>query len=274
MKEGLTRLGMHTITTKSWDIERIAQEYSKAGIKAVSVWRNLLKNRNIYKTGEIIRSYGIEIISVVRGGFFASSEKNERLRALEDTRKAIREASEIGAPMVVLVCGADARQELETSRSQIKNAIEELLPLCEELHVKLAVEPLHPMYADTRSAINTLSQANDLVEVFQNANLGVAIDVYHLWWDPNLKKEILRCGANGNIFAFHICDWISPTSDLLNDRGIMGEGCIDVKQIKNWVEQTGFNGYHEVEIFSERLWKEEPEELLDKIKTAYLTKVL
>ena len=127
------------------------------------------------------------------------------------------------------------------------------------------------MYADTRSAINTLAQATAMAESFSSTHVGVAVDVYHVWWDPNLQQEIRRCGKNNNLFAFHICDWKTPTTDMLLDRGLMGEGCIPIKQIRQWVEETGFNGFNEVEIFSNIYWKEDQNVFLGKIVEAYKT---
>jgi sugar phosphate isomerase/epimerase len=141
--------------------------------------------------------------------------------------------------------------------------------MAESHQIKLAIEPLHPMYADTRSAINTLAQANDMAEVIDSVMVGVAVDVYHLWWDPVLKSEIMRCGRNENLFAFHICDWSVPTTDLLLDRGLMGEGCIPVQEIRGWVEEAGFQGFNEVEIFSTKFWEGDQDEFLEKIIHAY-----
>jgi sugar phosphate isomerase/epimerase len=138
--------------------------------------------------------------------------------------------------------------------------------------VKLAIEPLHPMYAESRSAINTLEQANEMAEYFDSEYVGVAVDVYHLWWDPHLEQEIYRCGVHGNLLAFHICDWLSPTVDMLNDRGLMGDGCIDLKKIRGWVEDAGFKGFNEVEIFSHKHWAEDQHGFLMKIRKAYLGK--
>ena len=188
----------------------------------------------------------------------------------QENKKAIDEAETIGAPLLVLVCGADANQSLETSRSQIAEGIQKLLPYAEEANVKLAIEPLHPMYAGDKSAIVSLAQANDMAEELNHPFVGIAIDVYHLWWDNLLKQEIERCGKNNKIFAFHVCDWLSPTTDMLTDRGLMGEGCIPVKQIRTWVEKAGFKGAIEVEIFSERLWKQNQSAFLDNIKEAYI----
>ncbi len=135
---------------------------------------------------------------------------------------------------------------------------------------KLAIEPLQPMYADTRSAINTMKQANEVVEYFNSPFLGVAVDVYHVWWDPDLEHEIHRCGINNHLFAFHICDWLTPTVDMLNDRGLMGDGCIPIRQIREWMEISGFSGFNEVEIFSNKHWAEDQDEFLDRIIRAYL----
>ncbi|HEY9054822.1 MAG TPA: sugar phosphate isomerase/epimerase family protein, partial [Rectinemataceae bacterium] len=151
--------------------------------------------------------------------------------------------------------------------------IEAILPEAERLGVKLAVEPLHPMYADARSVINTLGQATDLCERIGSPMLGVAVDVYHLWWDPDLESQILRCGALGKILAFHVCDWRTPTIDFLNDRGLPGEGCIDIRLIRSWVERAGFSGFVEMEIFSNRLWAMDQDEFLARILRSFKEKV-
>jgi sugar phosphate isomerase/epimerase len=266
----LSKLCIHTITTKPWEIEKSAAEFGKAGVGGISVWRETLEGRDIAKTGDMLRSNGLEIVSLVRGGFFPSIDSVKRKESIVDNRLAIDEAEALGCPMVVLVCGAEPRISLEKSRDQIRAGIYAILPYAENVGVKLAIEPLHPMYADTRSGICTMEQANDMVEHFHSDYVGVAIDVYHLWWDPHLENEIYRCGENDNIFAFHVCDWLSPTVDMLNDRGLMGDGCIDIKQIREWVEGSGFDGFNEVEIFSNKHWAEDQHEFLDKIKYAYL----
>ena len=175
--------------------------------------------------------------------------------------------------MVVLVCGAKPNQSLKESRKQIQEGIEAVLPHAEASGVTLAIEPLHPMYADDRSAVNDLRTANEMAEYFKSDYVGVAVDVYPLWWDPCLKEEILRCGKNGNLAAFHVCDWRTPTEDFLLDRGLMGEGCIDIPQIRGWVEQAGFTGFNEVEIFSSKRWSGDQDAWLKEITEAYLTSV-
>jgi sugar phosphate isomerase/epimerase len=217
----------------------------------------------------MLRDHGLTIVSLCRGGFFAHKERIKRKSALEDNRSAIDDAAELGTDLIVLVCGADPAQSLEDSRAQIQDGIEAILPDAAAAGVKLAIEPLHPMYADTRSAINTLAQANDLAEKLHSPWLGIAVDVYHLWWDPFLEIEIDRCGRYGHLFAFHVCDWKTPTSDLLMDRGLMGEGCIPIKKIRMWVEAAGFNGFHEVEIFSNYWWSQDQHVFLKRIIEAY-----
>jgi sugar phosphate isomerase/epimerase len=265
----LSQLCIHTITTKPWSIEEAAKNFSAESVKGITVWRDALANRNIKQTGQLLRDQGLDIVSLCRGGFFPAKEKEKRKIAIEDNLKAIDEAAELEAPLIVLVCGADPSQSLEDSRKQIQEGIETILPQAEAAGIKLAIEPLHPMYADTRSAINTLAQANDMAVKINSPFVGVAVDVYHLWWDPFLEQEIKRCGENDHLFAFHICDWNTPTIDMLNDRGLMGDGCIPLNKIRSWVEATGFNGFYEVEIFSNKYWQQDQSQFLKKITKAY-----
>jgi sugar phosphate isomerase/epimerase len=266
----LSRLCIHTITHKPWTIEEAAAKFSASGVGGITVWRDTLTGRDIRKTGNLLRQLRLEIVSLCRGGFFPAVGEDALSAAVAENIKAIDEASELGAPMLVLVCGALPGQALEKSRSQIRQGIEACVKHAEQRGVKLTIEPLHPMYAGDRSAVNTLRQANDMAEYFASPWVGIAVDVYHLWWDPELEDQVRRCAENGNLSAFHICDWKLPTVDMLNDRGLMGEGCIDVKKIRGWVEATGFNGFNEVEIFSTRYWQQDQDKFFGQVKTAYL----
>ena len=265
----LSRLCIHTITTKPWPIETAAAKFAAAGVKGITVWRDTLAGRDVARTGQLLRDHGLAVVSLCRGGFFPGRSVADRQKALEDNRRAIAEAHALGAPLIVLVCGAVPGQPLAESRRQIQDGIAALLPDCQAANVKLAIEPLHPMYADTRSAVNTLGQANDMLEALQSPLVGVAADVYHLWWDPALEAEIARCGRLNALFAYHVCDWRTPTVDLLNDRGLMGEGCIPLRQIRAWVEATGFMGFNEVEVFSARLWATDQDAYLARIVSSY-----
>lgn len=266
----LSRLCVHTITTKPWSIEEATLSYAAAGVKGITVWRQWLEGRDIAKVGRGLRAAGIQPVSLCRGGFFPAPDAAGRRLAIEDNLRAIDEAEALGAPLIVLVCGAVPGQPLEESRRQIADGVMAVLDRARQANVKLGIEPLHPMYADSRSAINTVAQANDLCDRIDSPLVGVVVDVYHVWWDAELEGEIRRCGQAGRIFAFHVCDWRTPTEDLLNDRGLMGEGCIDVRRIRGWVEEPGFDGFIEAEIFSNRYWAMDQGEFLEKIKEAYL----
>jgi len=266
-----SRLCIHTITTRPWSIEEMTDRFAAAGVKGITVWRQALEGRNVAQAGDALRAAGLTVVSLCRGGFFPATDAAGRRAAIDDNLRAIDEAAALGAPLIVLVCGADPGQPLAESRRQIADGITAVLDRADQAGVRLAIEPLHPMYADTRSAVNTLRQANDLCEAIGSPSVGVVVDVYHLWWDPELKEQIDRCGRLGRLWAFHVCDWRVPTEDMLNDRGLMGEGCIDVPQIRTWVEEAEFrDGFIEVEIFSNRYWAMEQGEFLELIKEAYL----
>ena len=265
-----SKLCIHTQTTKPWTLEECIINFASAGVKGISIWRHLLEGKDLDKIKLLLDSNQMDVVSLVRGGFFPSVDPKKRLSAIEDNQLAIEQASALGAPLVVLVCGAEPKQSLESSRQQIKEGITALIPLAEKRKVKLAIEPLHPMYGAEKSAILTLGQANEMCELIDSPWVGIAIDVYHLWWDDQLKNEIIRCGKNKNILAFHICDWRVNTIDFLTDRGLMGEGCIDIKKIREWIEAAGFDGYNEVEVFSERLWSRDQKQYLKDIKKSYI----
>jgi len=267
-----SKLCVHTLTNKPWGIEACVKNYAAAEIKGITIWRNVLENKNLEDVKALLDDHGMEVVSLARGGFFPSVDVSTRELAIDDNLLAIEQAASVGAPLIVLVCGTDSGQSLIKSREQIAEGIIRILPAAQSAGVKLAIEPLHPMYAGDRSAINTIKQANDMAEMIHSDWVGVAVDVYHLWWDPALQFEIQRCAAHNHLFAFHVCDWKIPTVDFLNDRGLMGDGCINIPEIRSWVEDAGFSGYNEVEIFSDKYWAIDQKIYLEKIKQAYLTK--
>ena len=269
----LSRLCIHTITTKPWSIEEAVRRYSAAGVKGITVWRGTLLDLGPAGTGQLVRDHGLNVVSLCRGGFFAASSADRRARAIDENQRCIDEAAALGAPLVILVCGAESGQPLSESRKQIADGIAALLPHAAAAKVRLAVEPLHPMYAGDRSAVNTLGQAREICRQLNSPWLGIAVDVYHTWWDDRLADEIGACGREGTLFAFHVSDWRLPTVDLLEDRGLMGEGCIPIRAIREWVEGAGFKGFIEIEILSRRLWACDQAQYLENIKDAYLTEV-
>ena len=257
------------MTTKPLKFEEACSKYAGVGVKGISIWRDAVQGISAAKVKNCLKENGLTAVSYVRGGFFPSTDQAKRKAAIEDNLTMLQEASEMEIPLLVIVCGADPGQPLQTSREQIRNSIGEILGEAAKLGVRLAIEPLHPMYADTRSAITSLKQANDMAEYFNDETLGIAVDVYHLWFDDGLEEQINRCGRHNNLYAFHICDWKVPTTDMLTDRGLMGEGCIPVKQIRGWMEEAGFSGFNEVEIFSERHWALDQDRFLADIVDAY-----
>lgn len=273
MMADLSRLCIHTVTTSPLPIEEAVDAYAARGVTGITVWRDALKDRKPELVARRISDAGLRVVSLCRGGFFASHDPAKRRDALADNIAAVEEAASIGAPLVVIVPGADPAQSLAESRRQIAEGLAVTAARGRELGVRLAVEPLHPMYADTRSAINTLRQANDICDLVSDDHVGVAVDVYHLWWDPELQDQIRRTGRDGRLFAFHVCDWRSPTRDILLDRELMGSGCIDIPGIRAWVEEAGFAGAVEVEIFSTEYWAWDQSRFLDAIVEAYLAHV-
>lgn len=272
----LQKLCLHTITTKPWSLATAAKEYSAAGIGGVSVWRDAAQAHQdgLIDAGKMLRESGLEIVSYVRGGFFTGLEAETRAKSIDDNKKMIDEAAALGAPLIVLVCGATPGQSLFESRKQITESLAVLMPYAESAGIKLGIEPLHPMYADSRSAVVTTSQANNICEQVGSDHLGVTVDVFHVWWDEQLERDIKLLGQKERLFSFHICDWKNQPEDMLNDRGLMGEGVIDIRQIRKWVMDAGFCGFDEVEIFSNRYWAMDQNEYLETIKTAYFENCL
>jgi sugar phosphate isomerase/epimerase len=263
-------LCIHTITTQPWSAEECIRHYAAAGIAGITFWRYSLEGRDVVQLGNQARDAGLQIVSLCRGGFFPAKTPLERLKAVDDNRICIQQAYELGAPKIVLVCGAVPGQDLATSRHQIADGIAAILPDAQAAGVTLAIEPLHPMYADNRSAVNTLRQAHEICdELGSPKNLGIAVDAYHTWWDGELHDMIKLAGQKHRLTAYHLCDWKTPTTDLLNDRGIMGEGCIPLKQMATWVREAGFQGLHEVEIFSQQYWGMDQHIYLKKIVEAW-----
>jgi sugar phosphate isomerase/epimerase len=263
------RLAIHTMTHKPWSLRQCVDAFRHEGVGGITVWRNVLEPIGPAEAGRILRGSGLKVVAHCRGGFFPGSTKHARDLAIDDNKRCVDEAAAIGAPMVVLVCGAVPGMPLTEARKQIADGIFEVLPHAKARGVKLAIEPLHPMYAADRSAVNRMAEARHICEQLKSDHLGIALDVYHVWWDPDLKREIELAGQQKTLFAFHVCDWRVKTRDLLNDRGLMGEGCIPIREIRSWVEAAGFNGFNEVEIFSTEKWQMNQDEYLKTIKRAY-----
>ncbi|AFL49934.1 sugar phosphate isomerase/epimerase [Sinorhizobium fredii] len=236
----------------------------KHGITAIAPWRDQVAAIGLDEAARIVRSNGLKLTGLCRGGFFPAEEALGREKALDDNRRAIDEAAALGADCLVLVVGGlpGGSRDIDRARRMVEEGIAAVLPHARAAGVPLAIEPLHPMYAADRACVNTLGQALDICERL-GPGVGVAIDVYHVWWDPDLANQIARAGRLKAILAHHICDWLVPTRDMLTDRGMMGDGVIDLNGIRGQIEAAGFFGAQEVEIFSaENWWKRPAEEVI------------
>lgn len=255
-------------------LPEIIEACVRRGIRAISPWRDQVAAAGLATVSSLVRSHGLALSGYCRGGLFPAADAAGLQAARDDNRRAVDEAAELGAPCLVLVVGSlpgalqgkAAHRNIGLARAQVRDGIAELLDYALQVRMPLAIEPLHPMYAADRACVNTLEQALDLCDELDSARsgaLGVAVDVYHVWWDPKLQQQIARAGRE-RLLAFHVCDWLTPTTDLLNDRGMMGDGVIDIARIRGWVEDRGFAGYSEVEIFSTgNWWQRDVGEVLD-----------
>lgn len=249
-------------------LDQIIDLCAARGIRAISPWRDQVAAMGLDQIARQLRALGISLSGYCRGGFFPAADAAGLRAALEDNRRAIDEAKALDAPCLVLVVGGlpgaldgkAAYQSIGRARAEVRDGIAATLDYAREVRMPLAIEPLHPMQAAERACINTLEQALDLCDELdpeRSGMLGVALDVYHVWWDPKLALQIARAGGQ-RLLAYHVCDWLTPTRDLLNDRGMMGDGVIELQKIRGWMESAGFAGYSEVEIFSERDWWQRP----------------
>lgn len=267
-------LSINTATVrKQWPLDRIIEECARRDIRAISPWRDQVAAVGIDKIEQALRATGIRLSGYCRGGFFPAADAAGLKAALDDNRRAIDEARQLEAPCLVLVVGSlpgaltgsPAYHDIARARNEVRDGIAASLEYARQVGMPLAIEPLHPMQAAERACINTLEQALDLCDELdpgQTGMLGVAADLYHIWWDPKLQSQIERAGAK-RLLAYHVCDWLTPTRDLLNDRGMMGDGVIELKKCRQWMEHAGYQGFAEVEIFSEHWWSQPGEVVLD-----------
>ena len=278
-------LSINTATLRgAGRLDTIIEACARHGIRAISPWRDQVAAIGLERTAALVRSHGLALSGYCRGGMFPAIDAAGRRAALDDNRRAIDEAKTLAAACLVLVvgglpgalAGAALTRDIAGARRQVRDGIAATLEYAREVGMPLAIEPLHPMYAADRACVNTLEQALDLCDALDPAGsgvpggdaqaraaLGVAVDLYHVWWDPKLEAQIARAGKE-RLLAFHVCDWLAKTRDLLEDRGMMGDGVIDIPRIRGWMEAAGYGGYSEVEIFSaEDWWTRDGGEVLD-----------
>jgi sugar phosphate isomerase/epimerase len=263
------RLSLNLITVDHWSLAQAVDRCAAAGITTIGPWRHQLTDPNTRspmgapgpsraaEAARIISAAGLGVSSLCRGGFFTTPNADD------DNRRAVDEAAELGAPVLVLVCGPPVDGDLRVARATIAAGIERLLPYAASCGVRLGIEPLHPMMVGERSAIVTLGEALALARAFADPAVGVVVDAYHVFWDPRLDDEL--AGAAGLIAGYHVSDWLVPTPDLLAGRGLMGDGIIDLPRLGGLVERAGYDGPIEVEVINPALAAVPGEELLADI---------
>ncbi|AEM87367.1 sugar phosphate isomerase/epimerase family protein [Streptomyces violaceusniger] len=273
----VSRLSLNQETIKQWSLPELTEGCVKAGVTDVGLWREPVQKYGVAAAAELVRNAGLTVTSLCRGGFFTAIDPEARATALADNRKAIDEAATLGTDTLVLVSGGlpPGSRDLFAARERIADALGELAPYAADHGVRLAIEPLHPMYAADRCVVSTLAQALDLAERFPADRVGVIVDTYHLWWDDTVATQIARAGAGGRIAAFQLADWITPLPEgVLLGRGQLGDGSVDFRWFREQVDAAGYTGPIEVEIFNPDLWARDGAEVLAEVADRYRALVL
>ncbi len=269
-------LSLNAITTKKWTLAQAIEGCARHDIRGITIWRDRLQEMGVPAAVKSLKAHGLAVTGLCRGGMFPAADAAGRKAAIEDNLRAIDEAQAIGSSCLILVVGGlpPGSKDIAGARQQVTDGIAAILPHARAAKMPLAIEPLHPMQSADRACINTLGQALDVCDALdpgKTGALGVAVDVYHVWWDPELDAQVARAGKS-RLLAHHICDWLVPTKDLAFDRGMMGDGIIDLPRIRALVEGAGYAGYSEVEIFSEPdWWQRDPDQVLRIMKERYAT---
>ena len=258
MSNGQLSMNLATLRNGS-TFPQMVDDCLRHGVTAISPWRDQVALVGLNEAANIVRTNNLRVTGLCRGGMFPAETAAGRRANIDDNLRAIDEAATLGADCLVLVVGGlpGSSKDIAGARQMVADGIAAMLPHARASGIPLAIEPLHPMYAADRACVNTIDQALDIAGQL-GEGVGVAIDVYHVWWDPNLAAAIARAGREKRIYAHHICDWLVPTADMLLDRGMMGDGVIDLPAIRRMIEAAGYHGPQEVEIFSRDNWWKRP----------------
>jgi sugar phosphate isomerase/epimerase len=258
----LERLSFNQMTAGKAPLREVVESCVKLGVQWVGPWRHALGD-DPAATGRMLRDAGLKVSSLCRGGMFPAATQEERQQRIEDNLRAIDEAAAIGTDLLVLVNGPAPDRDIDGARQMVRDGIGAIADHAQKSGIQLGVEPLHPMFAADRSVIVTMAEANAIAEQFRLGQVGVVVDVYHVWWDPQVYREIAR--TRERILAFHVSDWIVPLPDTLMGRGLMGDGVIEIRRLREAVEAAGYRGPIEVEIFNQELWAQPVEEIVRRV---------
>lgn len=279
----MTRLSLNTATTKHATLAEAVDAAARAGLTAVGPWRDRVAEVGTEQAAKLIRDAGLTVSSLCRGGFLTAADAEGQAAALADNRAAILECETLGTGELVLVVGGlpanpepgmaampDSDRDLVAARQRVADRVSELVPFAAEHGVRLVLEPLHPMFAADRAVLSTLGQCLDLAADFPPESVGVLVDTYHVWWDPQLEQQIARAGHEGRLALYQVCDWLLPlAADPLLSRGYMGDGYIDFPTITRWVTAAGYTGAVEVEIFNADIWARPAAEIVATMADRY-----
>ena len=266
--DSLRRLSLNTMTIKGLSLREAVEATAAGGLGVIGLWRDRVAEAGLDTAAKLVVDNGLRVSSLCRGGFLTEPDG---AAALLDNRRAIEEAATLGARELVLVVGGIPDRDLPAARQRVAERLDELVPFAVDNGVRLAIEPLHPMFCADRAVVSTLGQALALAAPYPAAAVGVVIDTFHLWWDPDLAAGVAAAGAQGRISAYQICDWLTPmASDPLVSRGMMGDGVIDFAAITALVRDAGYRGDIEVEIFNEQVWATDATAVIETMKQRYL----
>lgn len=274
---GLSRFSVNQMTVKQLPLPELVGACAELGVGGIGLWREPVRAYGLEAAAQLVRDAGLTVTTLCRGGFLTAADPVERAEALGDNHAAVDEAAALGTDTLVLVSGGlpTGDKDLHGARERVADALAVLGPYAAERGVRLAIEPLHPMFAADRCVVSTLTQALDLAERFPADQVGVAVDTYHIWWDDRAPAEIARAGASGRIHTFQLADWTTPLPEgVLNGRGQIGDGAIDMREWKGYVEDAGYSGLIEVELFNDALWARDGREVLEETAARFVEHVV
>ena len=269
--DDLQRLSLNQITTRDWTLPEAVAGCERAGIPWIGLWRDKVADVGLDEAARLLDRSDVAVSSLCRAGFFPSEDQAAFEEQVADGERAIEEARRLGTDVLVLVCGGMVGRDLAGARRAVAEGIDRMVPTAQREGVRLAIEPLHPMYCADRSVIVTLDQAVQLAEQFPADDVGVVVDTFHVWWDPAVLGAIER--ARGRVLSFQVCDWLVPLPDVLLGRGMMGDGPIDFRALRDAVDATGYDGPIEVEIFNQEIWERPGDEVVDEMVERFVRHV-
>lgn len=272
--ERLARLSLNQKTLDRLTLPEAVDACVRHGIRSIGLWREPVNDYGVTDAGKLVRAAGLRVSSLCRGGFLTEPEPAAFRQAVHENQHAIEDAATLGTDTLVMVVGGlpPGSRDLPAARELVRDGIAELAPFAARCGVRLALEPMHPLFCADRGVLSTLSQALDLAEQFPPEQVGVMLDTYHLWWDPTVAQQIARAGRR--IAGFQVCDWVVPLpADSLLGRGMMGDGHIDFRYFRRAVEAAGYDSDIEVELFNADVWSADPDDVLATLRRRYLTEV-